>query len=278
VLEGKAQAGAPLRVFRPITSFAGDMHAVPDDLVAAIETLAGDSAAKWGIGAARSEDPARPAQHDQVWLAAAAAGGALLDRYGIGLAILPASMAQGPHALGVRGRWGLVRASASPPAAVVYEWLFAPDVVTARARLFPPGGHGLDAGVIVLAGEGAQNQDEPGPPQPCTIERWAHGAIDLRCTAERPAYAVVSSSALPGWSVAIDGNAADWQTADVLRRAVALPAGAHRIAWRYWPPGLTIALVVAALGSAALIALWLVYGRDPHAEDRTLDPARADES
>ena len=41
----------------------------------------------------------------------------------------------------------------------------------------------------------------------------------------------------------IDGRAAMWQTADVMRRAVALPTGDHRVAWRYWPPGFSIAPV-----------------------------------
>ncbi|HEY5925124.1 MAG TPA: hypothetical protein VIV11_25755 [Kofleriaceae bacterium] len=282
VLEGKAQAGAPLRVFRPIMN-PRDPHAIDDTQLAdAIATLAGASAAKFGIGAARSDDPARNPYHDLVWRAAAATGGALLDRYGITHAILPASMAStdssaGFRALATRGHWSLVRFPASPPAALVYEWIFVADQSTAIARMFPPGASkGLSSGLVVLSGEGAQNQDEPGPAQPCTIERWSGAAIDLRCTAETAAYAVVSSSALPGWSVEVDGRDAEWLVADVMRRAVALAPGEHRVAWRYWPGWLTVALVLCALGIAGLLALWLVYGRNSDARDPAPDPERTD--
>ena len=277
VLESKAAAGAPLRVFRPIMGL--DKHADDTTLADAIATFAGSSAAKWGIDAARSDDPARPAIHDRVWLAAAAAGGALLDRYGVSLAILPASMLRDDDKarIATRGRWALVRVPASPAAALVHEWIFAPDVDTVLARLFPPGAsNGLASGMIVLHGQGAQNQDEPGPAEPCTIERWSRAAIDVRCSSERAAYHVVSSTAARGWSVAIDGRDTPWLVADVMRRAVALPPGEHRVAWRYWPPGLTAGLALAALGIVGLLALWLVYGRDTDAQDRTPDPPRSD--
>jgi hypothetical protein len=267
----------PPRLFRPVM---GLDERTDDDLGDALATFAGTSAAKWGIASARSDDPARPRIHDQVWLFAAGAGGSLLERYGVSLAILPASMAsgeRGPRVLGTRGRWALVRVPASPPAAVVYEWMFVEDVVDALARMFPPGAaSGLSSGVVVLFGSGAQNQDEPRRAEPCTIARWSGGTIELRCTAERAAYHVVSSTAIDGWSVELDGVATAWQLADVMRRAVALPAGEHRVTWRYWPPGLTVGLVLAALGTIGLVALWQVYGRDTDARDRPADPPRPD--
>src|SRR5690606_27446394 len=136
------------------------------------------------------------------WLGAAAAGGQLLDRYSIALAIVPRSMVGGRSLAYVasRGEWSLVRYPASPSAALVYEWLFVPDVDTAIARLFPPGANrGLGSGLVVLHGAGADNQDEPRAAQPCVIDRWTAGAIDVRCQADRPAYAVVSSTAAEGW-------------------------------------------------------------------------------
>jgi hypothetical protein len=272
----------PRRVYRPVMTFAGKRDPADASLAARIETLAGTSAAKWGTGAARSEDPARPRVHDRVWSAASAAGGSLFDRYGIALAILPASMVGDSGGVAskdlIRSRnWALVEFPASPTAAVVNEWIFAPDVDTALARMFPPGAErGLSSGVLVLTGQGAQNQDEPGPAQPCKLLRWDAGAIDVECTTDRAAYAVVSSTAATGWSASIDGRDTPWLAADVMRRAVPLEPGTHRIAWRYAAPGLRLALALAALAIAALIALWLVYGRDSDARDQTPDPDRSD--
>jgi hypothetical protein len=111
---------------------------------------------------------------------------------------------------------------------------------------------------VVLQGTGRENQDEPSAPEPCTVERWSAGAIDLVCTAHEDstgAYAVVASTPLPGWSVTVDDHATPWLTADVLRRAVAISAGTHRVQWRYRTPGLTVALVLAAIGLLGLVAL-----------------------
>jgi hypothetical protein len=265
------RASPPLRVFRPLSLFEEVSLSSVDD---AITTLAGTSAARLGLGAARSEDPARPAIHDDVWLAAAAAGGALLDRYGISLAILPSSLAQGRNMveLGQRGSWSLVRFPASPPAALVYEWIWIADAATAIARLFPPGaGRGLPPGLVVLSGSAPERQDEPRDPEPCLVVRWDPGAIDLTCTPDEVAYAVVSSTAMPGWTVHVDGVDTRWVTADVIRRAVAVQAGPHLVSWRYQAPGLVPALAIAGLGLLALGALgaalltrrWRRYTRDP---------------
>jgi hypothetical protein len=243
-------------------------------------TFAGTSGAKWGTGAARSEDPARPVLHDRVWAAAASVGGALFDRYGIALAILPVSMVSGGtpfKELARRGGWALVEFPASPTAALVYEWIFAPDLDAALARVFPPGAaSGLSSGMVVLLGQGAQNQDEPGPAQPCKLVRWDAGAIDLECAPDRAAYAVISSTAARGWTAEVDGRDAPWLVADVMRRAVPLTPGTHTVAWRYSTPGLRLGLALAALGIAALVGLWLVYGRNSDARDRTTDPERTD--
>lgn len=249
----------PVRAFRPW--FLHDRPGVED----AIATFAGGSAWRWGIAAARSEDRARPVTHDRTWLAASHEGGVLLDRYGISLAILPSTLV-GPRklsALGRRGSWALVELPVAPVASVMHGWRWAVDPDDALALLFPPaGGTGLLRGTIVLAGGGP-----PGPssrePRPCAIRAWQGGDIDLSCTAETAAYAVVSSTAAPGWSVRVDGAPADWLTADVLRRAVAIPAGAHRVHWTYATPGLATGALVALAGLLGLVVLWGV-GRRAH--------------
>ncbi len=247
-----ASIPAPIRAFRPVS--LQDRPSLDD----AIATLTGGSAWRWGIAAARSEDPARLGAHDQTWLAAAGEGGALLDRYGIALAILPSTVASGRQmtVLGQRGSWALVLLPVAPAAAVMQGWRWAVDPGDALALLFTAGGGtGMMRGMIVLAGGGP-----PGPssrePRPCAIWAWRDGDIDLSCTADTAGYAVVSSTPAAGWTVSLDGRGADWLTADVLRRAVAIPAGTHCVHWTYTVPGLRVGALVALAGLLALIALW----------------------
>ena len=243
---------SPARVFRPV--FLQDRSGVDD----AIATLAGGSAWRWGIGAARSEDPARLRAHDQTWLAAAREGGALLDRYGIALAILPSTVASARKlaVLGRRGSWALVELPVAPVASVMHGWRWAVDPGDALALLFPDGGGtGILRGTIVLGGGGP-----PGPssaePRPCTIAAWRDGDIELSCASDGAGYAVVSSTAAAGWAVTLDGRDTAWLTADVLRRAVAIPAGAHRVHWTYAVPGLGAGALVGFAGAFVLAALW----------------------
>jgi len=254
-----ARAPAPRRAFRPV------FLAGRPELEDAIATFAGGSAWRWGIAAARSDDPARLPVHDRVWLAAAHEGGALLDRYGVALAILPSTLV-GPRklsALGRRGGWSLVELPVAPAASVMTGWRWAVDPDDALALLFPDvGGNGVARGTTVLAGAG-----EAGPssraPAACDIRGWRSGDLELACFAEAAGYAVVSSSPAAGWHVTVDDRDAAWLTADVLRRAVAIPPGEHRIHWTYNAPGLRAGVLLALAGVLGLAALGIAGRRRP---------------
>ncbi|HEY0484069.1 MAG TPA: hypothetical protein VGD37_41405 [Kofleriaceae bacterium] len=248
-----ARLPPPIRMYRPVF--------LPDhDLEDAIATFAGTSASRWGIAAARSDDPARAPVDDRAWLAAAHEGGTLLDRNGVTLAILPATVIGGRklHALGRRGSWALVELPVAPPASVMHGWRWALDPDDALALLFPNGGGtGLLRGTTVLAGAGPEGPSAPAP-IPCAIHSWHDGDIALSCATDAPGYAVISSSPAPGWRVTLDDHPTDWLTADVLRRAVAIPAGDHRIHWTYAAPGLptgTLLCLAGVLGALALLGL-----------------------
>ncbi|MEO7092132.1 MAG: hypothetical protein ABI175_02700, partial [Polyangiales bacterium] len=247
-------APRPARVFRPVI-----MPEVPETLADGLATLRGASPWKWGIAAARSEDPARRRDHDEVWLAAAREGGALLDRFSIELAILPATVvsANKMTELGKRGRWSLVSLPVAPVASVLRGGVWAVAPRDAMDLMFAAGGGtNVLRGTAVLKGGGDAHGDR-GPPVPCSVTTWDAGDIDVVCTPDTDGYAVVASSPAAGWSVTVDLDAADWLTADVLRRAVKIERGTHHVHWRYAAPGMRAGLMLAVVGLLGLIALWL---------------------
>ena len=262
---------APTRIFRPVimaTAPGAQRIAAASridlSLDEAIATLVGSSASLWGLSAARSEDPARLPTHDATWLAAAREGGALLDRFGIELAILPESVvaARKLPKLATRAKWTLVKLPVAPPAAVLRGTLWSTDPSNTLELMYPTGGGtGVLRGTIVLDGRGPPPAIDKGPPLPCTIERWDFGAIDVTCTTDSTGYAAVSSTSADGWTVTIDGTDAEWLTADMLRRAVRIEAGTHRISWRYTTPGLKLGGLLAAIALLGLIAFALANRR-----------------
>ncbi|MBV8763082.1 MAG: hypothetical protein JO257_37695 [Deltaproteobacteria bacterium] len=247
----------PVRVYRPSV-----MPDLPVELPDVIATLGGTVGARWNLAQAATTDPARPALTDATWTAASHDGGALLERYGIGFAIVPGQMVAGHATLGQHGAYGLVARQAAPPAAVALDWTFATDLGATFDVLFPSKRAAIPS-VIVLRGTGTPSQESSGALVSCSIQRWRAGVIDVTCASPEPGYAVVSSSATDGWSVTVDDRAQPWLVADVIRRAVAVPAGTHHIVWTYRVPGLLLGLVLAALGIAGLIALSLTGGGDP---------------
>jgi hypothetical protein len=137
-----------------------------------------------------------------------------------------------------RALWSLVRFPAAPAAVVVTEWQWIADDTAALATLFPTvGGRGIAAASIILHGEGTPGKTNDPRASTCDLVRWDPGAIDLACVAPSAGYAVISSSAAPGWTVEVDGSPKPWVAADVLRRAVAIPTGKHAVRWRYSIPG-----------------------------------------
>ena len=64
----------------------------------------------------------------------------------------------------------------------------------------------------------------------------------------------------PGWSVRVDGKVAELQVVDRVNKAVALPAGEHRVEFRYRPWAYLVTFVLRAvvlgLGGLACLGLW----------------------
>ena len=71
------------------------------------------------------------------------------------------------------------------------------------------------------------------------------------------AWLVLADSFMPGWSADIDGVAAPILAADLAFRAVAVPAGPHRVTFRYDAPGWALGRIGGLLGLLGAVALAL---------------------
>lgn len=131
------------------------------------------------------------------------------------------------------------------------------------ARLSALGAHGLDPYRTALAEEQDIHALTAGAgPLPAVIDaaslrraaivRSSPGRLDLQ--AEGPGWLVVSESWDRGWRATRDGAPVGTLRVDQMLMAVPLSAGPHHVSLRYWPPGLTIGLVLAALTLTAMIA------------------------
>ena len=148
------------------------------------------------------------------------------------------------------------------------------EIPGARPRLFladtvavaPPAATraGVLAGAPVTAAVALDAAPDPaprtgaGPPGRIHDARWGLDAVSCRAELARPAVLVLADMNYPGWEVRVDGEARPLLTADGYFRAVALPAGAHDVAFAFAPPA------GGALGwlrrAALLAAMALVLG------------------
>jgi hypothetical protein len=83
--------------------------------------------------------------------------------------------------------------------------------------------------------------------------------VDLSVSAPRRRLLVLTDAYYPGWKAEVDGHPAPIHRADYLFRAVSVPAGRHRVEFRYQPASWRIGLGLTCAGLLALLAL-LVAG------------------
>ncbi|HEU4701728.1 MAG TPA: YfhO family protein [Conexibacter sp.] len=132
-------------------------------------------------------------------------------------------------------------------------------------------------GAVVRADE-LDGQALPGASSgSAAVVREDNSSVTLQATLAQPGIVVLGDAWAPGWSVEVDGRPARPLQANVVLRGVAVPAGTHRIAWRYRVPGLRAGAALSAVGLLVVlgwaVALARLRSRARTSRPRSSDPA-----
>jgi len=81
--------------------------------------------------------------------------------------------------------------------------------------------------------------------------------IEIAVATPRDRLLVLSELAYPGWQAELDGRPVTILTANYVLRAVAVPAGRHRVVFRYRPASLALGASFSAAGLGIVLLAWL---------------------
>jgi Bacterial membrane protein YfhO len=115
---------------------------------------------------------------------------------------------------------------------------------------------------VVLA-EGTAATPRDGFTSSVRVVEWKPDRLAVDVELDRPGHLVLVDTYDPGWKATLDGAPAVLERANLALRAVAVPAGAHRVAMAYRPASIRIGLAVSGL---SLVAAGLLLAVRPRAQ------------
>jgi uncharacterized membrane protein YfhO len=107
---------------------------------------------------------------------------------------------------------------------------------------------------------GLETRGEPSPQDRATILSYAPEYVEIEVALASPGWLVLTDAHYPGWQALVDGQPVDILRANILFRAVPLPAGQHIVTFVYQPASLRQGAVVSSL-ALLLVSLGLVVTR-----------------
>ena len=82
--------------------------------------------------------------------------------------------------------------------------------------------------------------------------------MTVHVSTNQPAYLVLADTAYPGWNATVDGSRTPIATADGIFRAIAVPAGAHDVVFRFEPSIVTKSVIISIISFMALLSMAVV--------------------
>jgi hypothetical protein len=107
---------------------------------------------------------------------------------------------------------------------------------------------------VVLTGVPERPKDSA-PAGSCRIARFATSRVELDVNAARDAFVVLVDAYSPNWRATLDGQPVPSHRANTAFRAVAVPAGEHRVVWSYAAQTVWYGLAVSLAGAALVAAI-----------------------
>jgi hypothetical protein len=109
-------------------------------------------------------------------------------------------------------------------------------------------------------GEGENSPSVPPSLHPSIIS-YSPEHIVIDVDAPQDGYLILTDAYYPGWTATIDGQPAGIERADLMFRAVKVPAGQHRVEFRYQPQSFSIGLAISIGTLVILSGMWLITRR-----------------
>jgi hypothetical protein len=94
----------------------------------------------------------------------------------------------------------------------------------------------------------------------CHLATYEPERVTLETSVNQDSYLVLTDAYYPGWTATIDGQSASIERADVLFRAIKVPAGAHQIEFRYEPASFMIGTMISIGAWLLLIGVAAING------------------
>jgi hypothetical protein len=143
---------------------------------------------------------------------------------------------------------------ALPRAGVVSAQRVAPTDAEQLDAVLDPAFDGRSTLVTPKPLPGLDDGPARGPAGTARIVTYEPERVVVDATARRPGELVLTDLHFPGWKVTVDGHEADLHRVDYLLRGTTLPAGHHRVEFRYQPASFRVGWIVSLLALAGLIA------------------------
>jgi hypothetical protein len=152
--------------------------------------------------------------------------------------------------------------STLPRAFVAPDALVVPDDASARAALSDPAFDPASTVILASAPSVSITRHTSLVTRDATISEYAPELI--RLTASGPGFLLLTDAYYPGWTATVDGSPAPILRADIMFRAVELPAGTHTVEFRFEPLSVKIGLWISGVAWAVVLAsLVLLRNRNP---------------